>query len=263
MNIIYLAISIVSIFLIFYIYHKLSNPVEPFIEKKEIKKNKKIILTISTKELENNLENSISSILDHHPGIIAFVDFYVISKNNIDAQVKEKYSYINFIETPDTVKNKAETLNLILDLIKPYTYWINWEDGWVCNRTFIFDLIQIMDNTKTTQLQFTKELNKTHLEEHIDMKFCHRMPNNNNYCFINYDLKEYPKINFEDKLENIIVRPLYSLYPSINRVKDYNFGKFLTNPEYSDVKFELEFGERWMRNKGVKAIFLEGSVIRK
>lgn len=57
--------------------------------------------------------------------------------------------------------------------------------------------------------------------------------------------------------------PLYSIRPSINRVKDYTFGLFLITPELWPLKFEIEFGERWMRNKNIKSIFSEGPVTRK
>lgn len=275
MNILYLASAFACIFLIFYIYTRLSNPIEPYTEKKV---NNKIILTItsyldfSKEDKWLSLCNGIDSILKYHPGINAFVDFYVINeyssspKEDWSSKIKEKYSFVNFIQKTENIKGQGESLNLILDLIKPYVYWIHWEEAWYCDREFMFDAIQIMDNTNTTQLQFTKEGNHTHWSEKVNMTFCHRMLNNNNYCFINYNINDYPKINIDKEFSHedwmSVKWPLYSIRPSINRVKDYNFGKFLINPEYWPLKFEMDFGERWMRNKYVKAIFLEGSVTR-
>jgi hypothetical protein len=274
----YIYLSIVIICALFYLYSRLLNPTEQFSEKKIIT-NKKIIFTVTT-FLDFNKEdkwlalcNGIDSILKHHPGIDSFIDFYIINeyspnpKEDWAQKIKEKYSFINFVQKNKELKGQGESLNLILDLIKTYTYWIHWEEAWYCERPFIFEAIQIMDNTKISQLQFTKELNHTHWEDKVDMKYCHRMPNDNNYCIIYYNIDDYPKIDLKKKFSHedwmSVKWPLYSIRPSINRVKDYNFGKFLIKPEYWPLKFEIDFGERWMRNKNTKAIFLEGSVTRK
>lgn len=282
MNILYLAASLISIFIILYVYSSLSNPVETYKEPKIIK-NKKVILTITSYldfEKEDKwlaLCNAIDSIITYHPNINSFIDFYVVNeysenpKENWDDKIKEKYPYITLIQKSKDLKGQGESLNLILDLIKTYTYWIHWEEAWYCDRTFIFEAIRIMDSSKITQLQFTKELigdkYNTHWEQLLDMKNCHRMPNNNNYCIINYDIEEYPKINLDREFSHndwmTVKWPLYSIRPSINRVKDYTFGKFLIKPEYWPLKFEIEFGERWMRNNYIKGIFAEGSVTRK
>jgi hypothetical protein len=278
MNILYLAATIICIFIVFYIYNSALNPVESYTEKKELN-NKKIILTITTyldfpkEDKWLALCNAIDSIMKYHSNINSFVDFYVVNEyssdpiDNWSEKIKAKYKFINFIQKDETLKGQGESLNLILDLIEPYTYWIHWEEAWYCDRTFIFEAIQIMDNTNITQLQFTKEHENTHWIEKVDIKDCHRMPNNNNYCIINYNIDEYPKINLDKDFTHedwmTVKWPLYSIRPSINRVKDYNFGKFLIKPEYWPLKFEIEFGERWMRHKNVKAIFLDGCVTRK
>jgi hypothetical protein len=57
--------------------------------------------------------------------------------------------------------------------------------------------------------------------------------------------------------------PLYSIRPSINRVSDFTFGKFSENPKFWPLKFEIEFGNRWMKQNNIKAIFVEGPVTRK
>jgi len=281
MNIYYLTISLISIFVIFYLYAqvlKYANPIETF-KTNNIINNKKIIFTITTFldfEKEDKwlaLCNGIDSIIKYNPGVESFVDFYVINeysqnqKEDWVSKIKQKYPFINFIQKNNKLRGQGESLNLILDMIKTYIYWIHWEEAWYCDRTFIFDAIQIMDNTKITQLQFTKESNITHWQDKIDMKYCHRMPNNNNYCIIPYNIEDYPKINIDREFTHNdwmnVKWPLYSIRPSINRVSDYNFGKFNVKPEYWPLKFEIEFGERWMGKKYIKAIFAEGCVTRK
>jgi len=270
MNILYLASIFVCIFVIFFIYKSTITPIESSTEKK--RNNKKFILTITT-NLEGKedkwkiLCNAIDSILYYDKNINLFIDIYVINEYSLtpkeDWKIKmsNKYSFINFIQKTKDLNGHGESLNLILDLIKPYTYWIHWDELWYSTRSFIFDAIQIMDNTKITQLQFTKENNQTDWEEKIVLTDCHKMPNNNNYCILKYNTEDYPKFNLDDELTDKIFS-VYSIRPSINRVKNYNFGKFLVDPKYYPIKYEIEFGQRWMNNKYIKAIFLEGSVTR-
>ena len=56
--------------------------------------------------------------------------------------------------------------------------------------------------------------------------------------------------------------PLYSLRPSINKVKDNCFGKFSTNPEHWPVKFEWDYARRWLLNGNTKSVLPDGPVIR-
>ena len=274
MNILYLASIFICIFVIFYLYNKILTPIELPVEKK--RNNKKFILTITTNfDIKEGKEdkwkifcNGIDSILHHDKNINLFVDFYVINEYSLnpkkDWKVKcnKKFSFINFIQKTKDLQGQGESLNLILDLIKTYIYWIQWDEVWYSTRSFIFDAIQIMDNTKITQLQFTKENDITDLEDKIVLTDCHKMPNDNNYCILKYNIKDYPKINLDVELTDKVYS-LYSIKPSINRVKNYNFGKFIVKPEYYPTKFEIEFGQRWMDNNYIKAIFLEGSVTRK
>jgi hypothetical protein len=285
MHILYLASTFFLIFIFFYIYQQgITNKDDHVQKKKKVINNRKIILTI-TSYLDFDKENkwdalctAIDSILYYHPNVNFLVDIYVINeyvpipKEDWSEKIKQKYPFVNFIQKTKELKGQGESLNLILDIIKTYTYWIHWEEAWYCIRPFIFDAVQIMDSTKITQLQFTKELDgtefgHTHWKEKIDINNCHRMPRDNNYCILKYNIEDYPKIDIDKEFtyDNwmTIKWPLYSIRPSINRVKDYNFGKFLINPEYWPLKFEIDFGQRWMKRNYIKAIFAEGCVTRR
>jgi hypothetical protein len=294
MNFFYLALIIILIFLIFRLsnfenYQVFEDKKDDILNKYEKlcqkipqitnKKYKKIIFTVTTFFdfiKENKWEvfcNSMDSIIQFHPNIELFMDIYVINEysSNPFADwnqiISHKYPFINFIQKTAEFKGQGESLNLILTMIKQYTYWIHWEEAWFVTREFLFDAIKIMDSTKITQLQFTKEGDHTHWIEKTEQKSCHFVPNNNDYCIINYNIDDYPKIDIDRKFTHddwIKVKwPLYSIRPSINRVKDYKIGLFLINPEYWPLKFEIEFGERWMRNNNIKGIFIEGPVTRK
>jgi hypothetical protein len=92
------------------------------------------------------------------------------------------------------------------------------------------------------------------------------MERDNPYCMIKYDINDYPlpDLNKDLSVDDWInvKHPLYSIRPSINRVSNYNFGKFSENSNLWPMKFEVEFGNRWMKNNNIKAIFVEGPVTR-
>jgi hypothetical protein len=291
MNILYLIIICIIIFLTFRYsnfenYNKkkdeIINKYDEFCKTVPIlthKKYKKIIFTVTTffdfKKEDKWLVfcNSMDSILYYHPNIYLFIDFYIINEFSNEPRadwnqiINQKYPFINFVQKTEDFKGQGESLNLILTMIKSYIYWIHWEEAWYITREFLFDAIKIMDNTKLSQLQFTKEGNHTHWIEKAEQQYCHFLPNNNGYCIINYNIEDYPKINLDREFTHDdwmkVKWPLYSIRPSINRVKDYKIGLFLINPQYWPLKFEIEFGERWMRYKNKKGIFIEGPVTRK
>jgi hypothetical protein len=247
-------------------------------KKSKIIKNKKIIFTVTTffdfkkEDKWSVFCNGMDSIFKFHPKIESFIDFYIINeydsnpKEDWNKKLKEKYPFMTLIQKSQELKGQGKSLNLILDMIETYTYWIHWEEAWFSTRSFLFEAIEIMNNTQITQLQFTSEHNKTHWEEKIIVDNCYLVPNNIPYCIINYNIDDYPlpdlhKDFTHDEWINI-KWPLYSIRPSINRVSDYTFGKFLENPKFWPLKFEMEFGNRWMKRNNVKAIFAEGPVTR-
>jgi hypothetical protein len=245
----------------------------------KIIKNKKIIFTVTTffdfkkEDKWSVFCNGMDSIFKFHPKIDAFFDFYIINEyddnpsEDWNQKIKEKYPFMTFIQKPLELKGQGKSLNLILDMIETYTYWIHWEEAWFATRSFLFEAIEIMNNSKVSQLQFTQENNSTHWNDKIVVNDCYLVPNKIAYCIINYDIDEYPLPDLNNEFIHEdwmnVKWPLYSIRPSINRVSDYTFGKFSENPKLWPLKFELEFGNRWMKQKNIKAIFAEGPVTRK
>jgi len=247
--------------------------------KKRTLSDKKIIFTVTTffdfkkEDKWQTFCNGMDTIFKYHPSIKSFIDFCIINeydnnpRENWELKLKEKYPFMKLIQKPIELKGQGKSLNLVLDLIEPYEYWIHWEEAWFATRSFLFDAIKIMNDTNITQLQFTKEGDWTHWQDKIVIENCYLTPNNNPYCVIDYNVDDYPlpdlDVEFSHETWMSIKWPLYSIRPSINRVSDYTFGKFSENPKYWPLKFEMEFGNRWMKRGCVKAIFTDGPVTRK
>ena len=166
MNFIYLIIICIFVFLLFRYSNfenynekkdKIKNKYDEYCQNFSIitnKKYKKIIFTITT-FFDFNIDNwllfcnSIDNILHFHSGICAFLDFYVINefsdnhKQDWKKIINQKYPFIHFIQKTEEFKGQSDSLNLILSIIKSYTYWIYWnissDEVWEISREFLFD----------------------------------------------------------------------------------------------------------------------------
>jgi hypothetical protein len=219
--------------------------------------------------------NGIDSILKYHPNILTTINtWYIVNeysdnpKNDWKKILEDKYPFITFYQKTKEEKGHPYSINIMLNKIKSYTYWINWEDSWYASKPFLYDAISIMSITNISQLQFTQWKGNVNW---LDLSRDRLKLNNFNYNFV----KIFPTRNIHNIFKNIKTEiydntiwkqewfdnwPLYSLLPSINRVSDYNFGYFLT--DLPAVRFELEFAYRWIKNGNIKAILDDGPVIR-
>ena len=96
-------------------------------------------------------------------------DYYVVneySDKNVDDKIerlKEKYPFIKIINKDKSKKGQANSLNIIIDLLKnnrdKYKYWVHWEESWFVTKSFLKDAYNIMENDNIDQLQLTDDLN--------------------------------------------------------------------------------------------------------
>lgn len=175
---------------------------------------------------------------------------------------KQRYPFLEVIQKTEKQKGQAASMNIILDKIRGYDYWIHWEETWYCRKPCIDRMIHIMSETDISQLQCT-QLKDT--PNWLDSKY-HRQSCNRDYCKItpsphsSFYMNKSP-YNFSE--EYVHHWPLYSLLPSINRVNDYSsIGYFCTDPKLWPVKFEWDFARRWLKAGNKKAVLPDGPVVR-
>jgi hypothetical protein len=177
------------------------------------------------------------------------------------------FPYMTFIQKTKEQKGQAASLNIILDRIKPYDYWIQWEDSWFPDRPFLARGYNIMNTTTISQLQITRDngsvswTNKdSNLSKTTDgTEFIRIDPSPQLNKFLGRDTKDYTN--------DWIGQggwPLFSLQPSINRVSDiYTLPYFSNDPVLWPVKFEWDFARHWILNGNTKAVLPDGPVLRK
>lgn len=180
-----------------------------------------------------------------------------------ESKIRERYPFITFIQKGSTQKGQAASMNILLNQIRPYNFWIHWEETWEARATFLEDAFHAMETTDITQLQFTfhnGEVNWMNMPK--DKISCEgRICRIQAMDGVNKMIKKNPYTDWSnDMFPNW---PLYSLLPSINRVGPYlSLGKFSEDPELWPIKFEWDYGRRWYRAGCKKAVLNDGPVWR-
>ena len=215
---------------------------------------------------------AIDAILEHEtPETLSKISRWVVvneysdkPKANWSQKVQEKYPFIEVIQKTEFSKGQAASMNLILDLLVPYKFWIHWEDTWYPRTSCLGRAFSIMESTQITQLQMTQHKEKPNwLDVQEDRIHCQE-----GYCLIDpsKDVLKYIHMSPYNKFEGAVFDnwPLYSLLPSINRAAFYSrLGHFSTDPKLWPIRFEWDYARRWYLAGGTKAVLEDGPVIRK
>jgi len=153
---------------------------------------------------------------------------------------------LTFIQKGSDARGQARTLNMILDRLGSYEFWVHWEESYVCTRPFLRQALDVMETTELTQLQFTPnwlDVGESRLV---------RKSTPSGTAFV----QVLPDSNTGHYGSNARFGwPLYSLLPSINRAEFCRrVGHFDENPRMWPVRFERDFGTRWLRQGATKGV---------
>lgn len=180
--------------------------------------------------------------------------------------VHEKYPFIEVYQKGPEEKGQAASMNIILQKIKGYTYWIHWEETWYCRRPCIDRMFDVITSTNLSQVQVTQHKEKPNwldsevhptelLTTNAGTDYYRIYPSPGTELYLKKSAYDYTS-------EYIKCWPLYSLLPSINRVRDNNVGEFSTDPKLWPFKFEWDYGRRWLLSGNTKAVLPDGPVVR-
>jgi hypothetical protein len=194
-------------------------------------------------------------------------NFVVINEYDANANIdygkliRARYPYIKFIQKSASQQGQARTLNMFLKMIDKYVFWIHWEESWIAIAPFIQKSKLILDNdTLITQLQLTYDWQD--VGDRLQQKDGYQIVNlDKEYFNIQHDVYRYDELVEQYGIGTIW--PIYSLRPSFNRVSRYkNIPAFNEDPELWPVRFEYEYGMKWVDAGSVKAIIQPTVAIR-
>jgi len=223
-----------------------------------------------TKDRWDRFCRAIDTIKEYHsPNTLSKIRKWVVVNEYSDKpsedwgkKMKDRYPSIEFYQKNKDEKGQARSMNIILKKIRDAELWIHWEESWEVRKTLLDDAIDFMNTEKDiTQLQFTFHdgkvswLNVEDKRIHCSGRLCKIDPIDETYKKCNLGPYKFDN-EFYDSW------PLYSLLPSINRAKHYeNLTDFSEDPKLWPIKFEWEFGCRWLKG-AVKAVLKDGPVWR-
>jgi len=202
--------------------------------------------------------NALRSIYQQHGDAERELLGDLLVINEYDAARREDYEdavrsaialpNLQFIQKGPDARGQARTLNMILDRLAGYEFWVHWEESWVCTRPFLKQALDVMESTALTQLQITNdwldvgEARLTRTTTPSGTTYVRVAPDSNTG-------RTGPDVRFG--------WPLYSLRPSINRAEFcWRVGRFDENPHMWPVRFERDFGTRWFRQGATKGVLV-------
>lgn len=212
----------------------------------------------------------VDSILrTHSPAEVAQIDKWLVvnewsaaPKADWAVTIQGRYPFIEFVQKMEADKGQARSLNMILERIRPYEFWIHWEESWFSARAWLGRAMKVMRNTDIDQLQLTTT------DGAVDWKAQPRNVCAPDHCIVHLDgITMGPYISRSPydigRDGHIEYWPAYSLRPSINRTALYGrVGAFSEDPVLWPGRFEWDYGVRWYCARGVKGILPDGPVTR-
>lgn len=178
-------------------------------------------------------------------------------------KISERYPFVEFIQKGAHQKGQAASMNILLERISPYRFWIHWEEAWECRSSFLKDAFYAMDTSDITQLQFTFHNGSVNWMG-VDPERIRCVGRACRISGVDGIEKTLDQDPYKDWGMHLIHNwPLYSLLPSINRVDDYaQLGNFSQDETLWPIKFEWDFARRWYRAGCKKAVLKDGPVWR-
>lgn len=218
---------------------------------------------------------TMDSILRHHPpAVLNRISRWLIvnewaadGANDWAERVTQRYPFVTFIQKGARQKGQAASMNLILEEVPLYTYWIHWEETWPCKRSCLDRMIDVIQYSSISQLQVTRHKGVVNWTDSKNSLLERTTPSEMRTRYIEIRptaevLASTTKSVWDFNDSYFSSWPLYSLLPSINRVSAIGVGPFNTDPRLWPIKFEWEYGRRWLAAGGTKAVLPDGPAER-
>jgi len=172
-------------------------------------------------------------------------------------ELTSKYPNMTFINKTEDQKGQAKSLNMIIDYLKDYKYWLHWEDSWYCIGPVLKTAYNTITNTEINYLPLIKK------------DILYNMPIvNNEYieCKIVDDLKIIKPHSYVKNLWRMWEindmdwsvwkksgwYPLFSLTPCIQEVDlVLKTGYFTIDENKWPFQFEFEWALKWVRRNNI------------
>jgi len=179
--------------------------------------------------------------------------------------LEEMYPKIEFIDKLEKDKGQAQSINMIIDILREgnYDYWLHWEDSWILKEPFLTNALDIMLDDKVDQLQLIpawKDVSDKRKQTWVTKsgkKYVEILKIEDS---IDEQIKPFGtcsdfKLNWGENIGNW---PLFSLSPGIDKVdKIVKTGYFDKSADMWPITFEFKWSVKWLCNGARKAVLEE------
>ena len=199
---------------------------------------------------ERGLVRKVLVINEYGPG--AFTD-------RVGAMLA-KLPAAELIQKDEAARGQARTLNMILERLAGYEYWIHWEESWECTRPFLAEAIDAMASTDLTQLQLTPDWldvgdeRVVHAATPAGTRYARILPHpRTSELLRGATIGDYDRLVASAGMG--VAWPLFSLRPGVNRAAFCrDLPRFSEVPAHWPVRFEWEYARRWFERGATKAV---------
>jgi len=219
---------------------------------------------ISNEKKYNILLRTLDTFIKFNKNHLYLIDDYLIvleysslNRHYIN-ELELKYPMMTFIDKKEYQKGQSFSLNMIIDKLEHYEFWMHWEDSWYSIGPVLQEAYNIITTTDISHYSLTQR------------EIIYTMPvveNNHIHCkLINNEIKKmqpsvqlielfkYWQMNDMDwsVWKDVGWWPFFSLTPSINKVSDIlNVGYFSIESNKWPFQFEFEWALRWIKQKNI------------
>ena len=221
------------------------------------------------------LQKSLDTFIQYNSPDLSLINEFLIIMEYTEGnaiykeKLEKKYPLFTFINKDESHKGQAKSLNIILDRLTNYTYWLHWEDSWYSTAPVLRKTFETIDSTDINHIQLTKKeilydmpvVNNDHIECKIVDDY--KIVKANNYLLNLWKNWEINDMDWSVWKKNGWW-PFFSLTPSMNKVSVIlKVGYFSTDEDKWPFHFEFEWALKWIRlNNIVLGIHKEIHVIR-
>ena len=212
----------------------------------------------------NKLNRTLDTFLEYNKADLHLIDKFIIVmeysllNNKYINELKNKYSMMTFIIKTEDEKGHSRSINIIIDNLSGYKYWLHWEESWYSNGPILKNTYITMETSDINNLQLTKrevlyDMSITE-NEYIN---CTILGNQYKVIKANTKLKNlwrYWEINDLDFTvwKNVGLWPFYSLRPSMSKVNTI----VKTGYHNEDIikwpfQCEFEWALKWVRRNNI------------
>jgi len=212
----------------------------------------------------NSIQQADIMLIDKFVVINEFDSDTRVSEANFSKIVNDAFPFVEFIQKEEVDSGQARTMNTILKKIKGYDFWIHWEESWIVTNNsfhdrdglFVQKAIDVMKREPSlSQLQFTPDWSDIESTRILHKEGYALISPHPTYTTLENNVENYDKLQREYGMA--VMWPLYSLRPSMNRVsflETESPGSFQEEADLWPVKFEYDYGVRWLAAGAVKGI---------